>query len=276
MITARRCFDIEIAQRPNAAHATEISPMPIPRLYVKQTLAAQAHITLRDEAARYIGKVLRCRPGDALKLFDGSGPEYPATIVRISKQDVELRLSEATSGSVESALDVRLLQGISRGERMDFVVQKATELGVRRISPLQTEFSVVRLDKARAAKRQLHWQRIAESACEQCGRNVPPVIDEAQSFQDFLADPAVSQSTRLLLLPEAGIDLAAAGRPRAGVELFIGPEGGLSPGEVTQVTAREFLPVRIGPRVLRTETAALATLALVQGLWGDLGARDAD
>lgn len=249
--------------------------MSAPRLFVNEKISAQSEITLRDEAARYIGRVLRSRPGDTLQLFDGSGAEFLASIVRISRQDVLLHVTDATDRNVESPLDVRLVQGISRGERMDTVVQKAVELGVRRITPLQTEFSVVRLAAERATRRRQHWQRIAESACEQCGRNVPPIIDPALSFQEFLGNTAAADCTRLVLLPGAAQSIDKIDEPRAGVELLIGPEGGLSDSESAQALAQGFVPVAMGPRILRTETAAIAALTLVQALWGDLANRSA-
>lgn len=247
--------------------------MSIPRLFSREKLVEHSSCVLRGEAARYVGRVLRCRPGDALILFDGSGPEFAGVIAEIGKQEVSVDIAAATQRTVESPLAVHLLQGISRGERMDIVVQKATELGVRRITPLQTEFSVVRLNAERAAKRQQHWQRIGESACEQCGRTVPPAIDAAMTLQDFLQRDAPAKSTRLILLPGAGQHFGNLAMPPAGIELMIGPEGGFSPAEQEQAIARGFVPIGLGPRVLRTETAALAALALVQSLWGDLAPR---
>lgn len=249
--------------------------MAVPRLFVNEKISAQSEITLRAEAARYIGRVLRGRPGDTLQLFDGSGAEYLASIVRISRHEVLLNVADATGRSVESPLDVRLVQGLSRGERMDFVVQKAVELGVRRITPLQTEFSVVRLAAERASRRRQHWQGIAESACEQCGRSVPPLIDPALSLQEFLGEPAAADCTRLVLLPGAAQSIDSIAAPRGAVELLIGPEGGLSDSESARALAQGFLPVAMGPRILRTETAAIAALTLVQALWGDLANRSA-
>ncbi|MGB5579223.1 MAG: 16S rRNA (uracil(1498)-N(3))-methyltransferase [Woeseia sp.] len=247
--------------------------MSTPRLFTNEKLAEHGSCVLRGEAARYIGRVLRSRPGDALILFDGSGPEFAAVIAEIGKQEVRVTIAEATQRQSESPLAVHLLQGISKGERMDTVVQKTTELGVRRITPLQTEFSVVKLSAERAAKRQQHWQRIGESACEQCGRSVPPAIDAAMTLQDYLQRDAPSKSSRLILLPGAERHFANLATPSAGIELMVGPEGGFSAAEQELASARGFVPIGLGPRVLRTETAAIAALALVQSLWGDLAPR---
>lgn len=247
--------------------------MSAPRLFINDKLSANSDRVLRGEAARYVGRVLRCRPGDALALFDGSGSEFAAVITTINKQEVNVRIADAAARNVESPLDVRLLQGISRGERMDIVVQKATELGVRRITPLLTEFSVVRLDSSRAEKRQQHWQRIATSACEQCGRNIPPTVDTAATLQDYLQAAPANDCNRLLLQHGASNAFTDRAGPPGAIELLIGPEGGLSSAEQDTVIARGFVPVSLGPRVLRTETAAIAALALVQSLWGDLGTR---
>ncbi|NNE61587.1 MAG: 16S rRNA (uracil(1498)-N(3))-methyltransferase [Woeseia sp.] len=245
--------------------------MSIPRLFVDQALAANSEVTLRGDAARYIGRVLRARPGDLLTLFDGRGEEFSTRIQQIDKNCIELRLGEGSRRDTESPLAVRLLQGISRGDRMDFVVQKSTELGVHRITPLQTEFSVVRLNAQRAAKRLQHWQGICASACEQCGRNVLPVIDGALTLSDFLSLKCPTETTRLMLSPEATETMESLKKPTGSVELLIGPEGGFSEQESTLARQHGFLPIAIGPRVLRTETAAVAAVALVQAFWGDLG-----
>jgi 16S rRNA (uracil1498-N3)-methyltransferase len=162
-----------------------------------------------------------------------------------------------------------LVQGISRGERMDFVIQKATELGVHRISPVLTEFSVVKLQADRASRRLLHWNKIAQSACEQCGRSKIPVIDEPSVLHDFLRGSTPAQS-RLLLQPSATTSLHQIGRPESVIDLLIGPEGGISDSETEMLLDAGFKAVSLGPRVLRTETAALAAVAILQAKWGDL------
>ena len=248
--------------------------MPAIRLYVDTPLVAGSRVALPEAAARHVGRVLRSRPGDELVLFDGSGDEYPATIERVSKQAVLVQVGARRERDVESPLAVRLIQGVSRGDRMDTVVQKSTELGVRRITPLLSEHSVVRLDEERAQKRVAHWRRVAESACEQCGRNRPPRVDPPATLPAVLAGDPPPGAVRLLLSTAAtdGIDLPRQPRP-AGVELLIGPEGGFSAAEAALARDAGFRGVSLGPRVLRTETAAIAALALLQAAWGDLGPR---
>ncbi len=243
-----------------------------PRLFVDRPLAAGAEITLGDDAARHVGRVLRCRPGDALTLFDGSGAEFAGSLASVGRRGVVIRLAERRDVSVESSLGITLIQGVARGDRMDTVVQKATELGVRRIVPLLSEFSVVRLDAERAEKRRQHWQRVAASACEQCGRNVLPSIDPPVSLPELLAAAIPANAARLLLLPSAPTALPAAADGPGAVELLVGPEGGLSDDEIELATSRGYRPVSLGPRILRTETAAIAALTVAQALWGDLGA----
>ncbi len=212
--------------------------------------------------------VLRLAVGDAVTAFDGRGHEYAATVARISRQGVMLNVGEPQTLSRESPLDIVLAQGISSGDRMDYTVQKAVELGVRAIQPLSTERSVVRLDAARAAKRAGHWQGVAIAACEQCGRNELPQVLPVASYTAWLGalPPAV---LRLTLTPGAAQRLAELDRPSGAIVLLAGPEGGLSPGEHGDAEASGFTPVRLGPRVLRTETASVAALAAMQTLWGD-------
>ena len=249
--------------------------MPASRLYVDSALAADTRITLPDAAARHVGRVLRCRPGDELTLFDGRGGEFAATVDEVSKRGVVVSVGGRRSHDVESPLALRLIQGVSRGDRMDTVVQKATELGVTRISPLVSERTVVRLDEERAEKRIAHWRRVAISACEQCGRNRLPQVDPPASLAEVLGAAPPAGSARLLLSPKARAGLGDPGRPRpATVELLIGPEGGFSAAEAALAGEAGFEGISLGPRVLRTETAAIAALALVQAAWGDLGPRE--
>jgi len=243
--------------------------MPSPRLFVELPLAIDAQLSIIGDQARYIGRVLRARPGDEVSLFNGNGGEYRARIEAISKTQVQVTVLQFAAADRESPLPVRLIQGVSRGDRMDTVVQKATELGVRRISPLLSEFSVVRLDAERADKRTRHWEAVSRSACEQCGRNRPPQIDPPCRIDALLAesDPTV---TRLVLLPDAKQSLHALTQQPAAVELLIGPEGGLSAIEQERALAAGYLAVSMGPRTMRTETAAIAAITLVQSRWGDL------
>lgn len=240
------------------------------RLYVASPLETGASIVLAAEQAHYVGRVLRLRVGDELTLFNGQGGEYSAVATEMSRQGVTVRIGKQNARDAESPLAIDLIQGIARGDRMDIVVQKATELGVRRISPVIAEFTVMRLDSGKAEKRAAHWARIAASACEQCGRNVPPIIDIPQAFRDRLANAESNGTTRLVLRPGAERTLNSSTASVNRLELLIGPEGGLSDAEYEQAAAAGFVACSLGPRVLRTETAAVAAIAVLQSKWGDL------
>jgi len=243
--------------------------MPQPRLYVPASLNEHAKIELDAERAHYLGRVLRMKPGDALTLFNGDGDEYAATLGSLGRNSAALELKEKRDADVESPLQVRLVQGIARGERMDFVVQKATELGVREIVPVLTERAVVRLSDSRAERRQAHWRKIAVAACEQCGRNVIPEIVTPMTLTQHL-DRAKDTALRIALVPEARSSLREAGYAEGLLEVLVGPEGGLAPAEIDAVAASGYRSCTIGPRILRTETAGIATLVAAQVLWGDL------
>lgn len=240
------------------------------RLYVEGPLATAADLEVSGEVARYIGRVLRLRPGDAVILFDGSGAEFPAVVNRLSKASVGLSVNERIDRSVESSLEIHLLQGISRGERMDLVIQKATELGVARITPLLTEYSVVRLDPNRAEKRLHHWSGVAKSACEQCGRNVLPAIEAPATLLSWLGEHHEHRGMRVILKPGAPDTCRSLTPDDSELIVLVGPEGGFSDAEYAFAEAEGFRAIGLGPRVLRTETAALAVLAALQTLHGDL------
>ncbi len=229
-----------------------------------------AEIELDGDQSRYLGKVLRARVGDRVAVFNGEGPEWPATILRISRSSVSLALGDSVEAGTESPLKIHLVQGISRGERMDIVVQKATELGVKRITPVLTEFGVVKLDPDRAEKRRDHWQRIAASACEQSGRTRPPLIDTPLPLKGWFGAKPASTDTELILTPVATTPLASLAAPETKVCVLIGPEGGFSDTEYGDAEASGFTAVSLGPRVLRTESAAIAALSVLQSLWGDM------
>jgi 16S rRNA (uracil1498-N3)-methyltransferase len=243
--------------------------MSTSRLFSPLQLRANTELSLGSEQARYVGRVLRLRSGDALTVFDGSGGEYPATIGTITKQELNLSVGEHISRSAESPLRIRLVQGISRGERMDIVVQKATELGVQRISPVLTDFSVVKLEPDRAAKRRDHWQKIAQSACEQCRRNIVPAIDAPQSLLEWFGDNTGSDKPQLILRADARDSMPAIDMPGSDLTILIGPEGGFSEAEYERATVAGLKAVRLGPRIMRTETAALAAISIAQATWGD-------
>ena len=242
------------------------------RLFVSGALSNDAELVLTGEQARYLGRVLRSRMGDPVLVFNGEHGEWSATIEDITKSTVTLRIIERNETRTESPLKIHLVQGISRGDRMDFVVQKATELGVKRITPVLTHHGVVKLDSKRADKRQQHWQHIAESACEQSGRTRPPLIDAAISLNAWFGAKDSSDSTQLILQPGAPASLSAQPAPATKLCLLIGPEGGFSEREYEDAEIAGFTAVSLGPRVLRTETAALAALSVAQACWGDLQA----
>jgi len=240
------------------------------RLFVSSALINGAEIELDGDRARYLGKVLRSRVGDRLTLFNGEGPEWPATIMRIDKNSVGLELGESVESSAESALRIHLVQGVSRSERMDFVVQKATELGVKRITPVLTEFGVVKLQPDRAEKRRLHWQKIAASACEQSGRTRLPLVDTPLPLKTWFGSKPEKVDAELILVPGAATPLTSTAAPETKVCVMIGPEGGFSETEYGDAEVSGFEAVSLGPRILRTESAAIAALAVLQSLWGDL------
>lgn len=240
-----------------------------PRVFVGQRLEGGSTLLLEGEAAAHLGRVLRARAGQAVVLFDGDGSEHEGEILDAGRRRVRIAVGAARLASRESPLSLVLLQGICRAERMDWVMRKATELGVSAIRPALTERCVVRLDAKREAARIEHWRAIMISACEQCGRNRLPALLPPLPLAEALA--AHTDATGVLLDPlaEGGPErLTATGRP---VALLVGPEGGLTPAEQAAARTAGFLGVRLGPRVLRTETAAVVGLALLQARFGDLG-----
>ncbi len=244
--------------------------MPLKRLYVAERIAVGKELHLGDEAARYLGRVLRLRAGDDVQVFNGEDGEWSATIAKFRRDRVTIAVQDFVREAEKAALRIHLVQGVSRGERMDFVVQKATELGVDRITPALTDHGVVKLDAKRAAKRRQHWQRVAQSACEQSGRVRPPEVDAPLPLNDWFGAERDSATTDLILAPDAGTRFANVDTPSAGLRLLVGPEGGFSEREYDDADVAGFRPVSLGPRILRTETAALAAMAIAQGLWGDL------
>ncbi len=241
--------------------------MNLPRFYCREALAPGAHIDLPEPVARHAVRVLRLPPGAAVVLFDGRGGEYEACIERIERDRVVAALGAWRDVERESPLTVTLIQAVQAGEKMDFTIQKAVELGVSQIVPVDSRRSVTRLSGERAGKRVAHWQGVAASACEQCGRNQVPQVAPLEKLENWLARPA-DGALRLMLAPDAEHALADL-RPVPNVQMLIGAEGGLDPQEVQAARQVGFQAVRLGPRVLRTETAALAALAALQALWGD-------
>ncbi len=247
--------------------------MRVTRIFHEGPLAAGDRVTLASAAAQHLSRVLRARAGERVVLFDGSGGEFHAEILASTDASTALRvLDRGTSPATESPLDITLLQGVSRGERMDFVLQKATELGVTTIVPVITERCVVRLDGRQAEKRHAHWRAVAIAACEQCGRAVLPVLEPVTTLATRLAR-ASTGTTRVMLSPDGGQPLADVARNTTRIEILIGPEGGLAPAEQERARSAGFIAASLGPRVLRTETAALAAIAVVQLVAGDLARR---
>lgn len=238
--------------------------MRLSRFFIDTPLSLGEH-ELPEAQAHYIARVLRMAEGDALQVFDGSGQEFRGALVEVGKKRVRISLDESFAGQPESPLRIHLGQGLSRGERMDWAIQKATELGVDQITPIFSERCEVRLKDERADKRLLHWRQVAISACEQCGRSKVPVIHPPLLLADWLKQTAAN--LKLVLHPVAQ-PLESHARPET-LAFLIGPEGGLSDAEVEQAQGAGFLPARLGPRVLRTETAPVVALAVAQQLWGD-------
>ena len=241
------------------------------RLFSPDSLAADSEVWLSGEQTKYVTRVLRLNIEDTLIVFDGNGGQYRAVIKELAKDRALLHVGEHFAADIESPLPIHLVQGISRSGRMDVVIQKSTELGVRRITPAITEFSVVKLDDDRAASRHEHWRKISQSACEQCGRNTLPEIEPPQKLAHWLNEYKSATTTRIMLDPQSGVSISQLAEPKNGVVLLIGPEGGLSDGERAQCVESGFRPVTLGPRILRTETAAVAGIAVLQTLWGDFG-----
>lgn len=245
--------------------------MRIPRLYVPLLLQVGTEVVLPAATSHHVCRVLRLPVGAELVLFDGNGGEFAGRLATVTRQQATVRVTAHRPGDVEASLVVRLVQGVSRGERMDYTLQKAVELGVAVIQPVISERSVVALTGERLQRRWAHWQGIVIGACEQCGRNRLPVLREPLPLADWLATDAVPAELKLVLDPAAPTALRHLPHPPDRVTLLIGPEGGLSEGEIASATAAGFIGVRLGPRILRTETAGVAALAALQVLWGDLG-----
>lgn len=243
--------------------------MRLTRIHVPGPLDAGGKITLPPQAGEHLTRVLRLAVGAPFIMFDGRGGEYAGEISSTGKQ-VRAQVLRHDPVERESPLDLTLLQGVARGERMDLIVQKATELGVARIVPVLTERAVVKLDPKQRERKREHWQSIVVSACEQCGRNRVPAVHDAVSFGDAV-NLCPEGATRCLLAADATISLTQAAAHAAGAKLvlLIGPEGGLADSEEKHAQANGFISCRLGPRIMRTETAGLAALAALQAVAGD-------
>jgi 16S rRNA (uracil1498-N3)-methyltransferase len=240
-----------------------------PRFYCSGDLSQGATRDLPQAAAHHAARVLRLNVGDPVVLFNGQGGESSGQVHIITKSRVAVRIGARLAREAESPVAISLVQGLSARERMDFTVQKAVELGVTEIFPVETRRSVMRLAQERAERRVEHWQNLAISACEQCGRNRVPVIHPVSGLADWLgAHPSTQAELRVILSAGAAMRLRDLS-PATRVQLLAGPEGGFTPEEVELAQACDFTAVRLGPRILRTETAAIAALAAIHTLWGD-------
>src|SRR5258707_9514014 len=269
-----------------AAYECHIRPrrsyMRLTRVFVEGALNPGSLVELPRDTGAHLAKVLRARSGDEIVLFNGDGREFTGAIEAVSGLRVSASITVARSVDRESPFQLTLVQCVPRGDRMDFIVQKATELGVVRIVPVLSQRSVVRLDEIQAASKQAHWRAVAVSACEQCGRNRLPSVEPPQPLLSYLGAMAPSDADRMLrLVLEPGrapqtqreariIDNEASAA--SGAQIAIGPEGGFAPDELEAFDLSTFSRVRLGPRVLRTETAAIAAIAVLQARFGDMSA----
>ncbi|ENC6730324.1 16S rRNA (uracil(1498)-N(3))-methyltransferase [Vibrio navarrensis] len=243
--------------------------MRIPRIYHPEALHLHHIVALHEDAAGHISRVLRMKEGQEVLLFDGSGAQFPAEITEVSKKQVLVKVTQREENSSESPLDLHLGQVISRGEKMEFTIQKSVELGVNTITPLISERCGVKLDEKRFEKKLAQWQKIAISACEQCGRNIIPEIRPVMSLEAWCAEEY--DGLKLNLHPRAKYSINTLPAPVSKVRLLIGPEGGLSAEEIDMTQTYHFEETLLGPRVLRTETAALTAITALQVRFGDLG-----
>ena len=244
--------------------------MRLTRCHVELPLHAGAELALPERAANHLVRVLRLREGDPCVLFNGDGHDYPARLATAGKREVRVEVLAREVVDNESPLRIVLLQGIARGEKMDLILQKATELGVAAILPVSGERTEVRLDAERAEKRLAHWRSVVESACEQSGRARVPALSSPEGLEEA-ARGLREDGPRLVLDPQGEHALAALPEPAGRtVSIAIGPEGGWSPRDRTILHAAGFSGLRLGPRVLRTETAGLAAIAALQARFGDL------
>lgn len=242
--------------------------MRVPRIYHPDPISLQSETELSSDAFQHLIKVLRLNVGDNIVLFNGDGQNYEASISSVQKKFAHFIATDRQSNDSESPVSVHLAQVISRGDRMDFVLQKSVELGVTEITPLFSERCGVKLSGERLEKKQNQWQKIVQSACEQCGRSVVPQVKPAQQLNDFIQSEFTG--LKLTLDPTATQPLSSFQQTDQGIQLLIGPEGGFTDEEVGAAENNGFKPMRLGPRVLRTETAALSALTAVQYQFGDL------
>jgi 16S rRNA (uracil1498-N3)-methyltransferase len=239
------------------------------RFYTHSPLALGASVQLSESAATHATRALRLNVGDDVILFNGDSFNYSCTLTDIKKNSVTAMVNSAAEVHNESPLNITLIQAISSGDRMDFTIQKAVELGVKNIQPISSKRSVVKLSAERAEKRTEHWQNIAISACEQSGRAYVPKVLAPTSLEQWLSKNPSATNTRILLNPIGAIKLTEITKPSGEIQLLIGAEGGLSQEEIDLASSHHFQSIVLGPRILRTETAALTAIAAMQLAWGD-------
>lgn len=243
--------------------------MRIPRIYHPYPLLVPCKVDLSEEASHHVTRVLRRRPGDILHLFDGTNHIFPAEIIDIQRKRVQVCVSAGITRNCESPLYLHLGQVISRGEKMEFTIQKAVELGVTLVTPLISARCGVKLDEQRMHRKQVQWQKIAIAACEQCGRNIMPIIRPVMMLGSWCAE--ADEALKLNLHPRANARISTLPAIVKRIRLLIGPEGGLSKEEITMTSEYQFTDILLGPRVLRTETTALTAITALQTRFGDLG-----
>lgn len=243
--------------------------MRITRIYHPGPLTAHTRVRLSEASSNHLARVLRIAKGDPLVVFDGHGAEYPGRVTETGRQ-LTVELAEAVTSDKQSPLALTLIQGIARGDHMDLAIQKATELGITAITPVITARTQGTRNRAQLERRMRHWQGIIISACEQCGRNTLPILEPPRTLVDLIAITPATGVLRLVLSPDAELAARDFPRPEGSIELLVGPEGGLTPEELNLAATSGFHRLRLGPRVLRTETAAISSIAILQALWGDL------
>ncbi len=246
--------------------------MRIPRIYTDLSLCCDSSLVLDGSAARHLSSALRLKAGQQITLFNGQGGEYAAELTEVGKNKVSVKVVEYRDIDRESGLKIHLAIGVSRGERMDLIVQKATELGATEITPLFTERTEVKLNGERLEKKVRHWQQIAISACEQCQRNQVPRINSPATLDQWLSlsEQNVDETLKFVLHHRSEKRLSEHHAVKD-ICLLVGPEGGLGEREIEAAINNDFQPLALGPRVLRTETAPLAAISIMQSLWGDMG-----
>ncbi|NVJ59111.1 MAG: 16S rRNA (uracil(1498)-N(3))-methyltransferase [Gammaproteobacteria bacterium] len=239
------------------------------RIFLDQSIEVEKEIDLPAEAVRHLSTVLKIRENDEIVLFNNTAAEYLARVVLSAKRQVKVIVCEARDVNVESPLTIHLVQAVARGEKMDWIIQKSVELGVSEITPMFSERTGVKLSQDRLTKKLEHWQKVIVSACEQCGRNTLPVLHQPISFDELCKDQQLLENA-IQLYPHSGASITELPKYDRYV-LIIGPEGGLSESEVALLNSKNVNAIKMGPRILRTETAGLAAISVLQATFGDLG-----